>query len=78
VYEVLATSFFLAMAYEGGWPVLSLAVSSSHWQSAVSVLLIDELAMGRRWNRNLEPKFLSWPWFEEPQTSRLAVQHANH
>ena len=31
---------FLATAYEGGWPVLSLTISSSHWQSAVSVLII--------------------------------------
>ena len=37
---------FLAMAYEGGWLVLSLTVSSSHWQCAVSVLIIAELARG--------------------------------
>ena len=37
---------FLASAYEGGWPVLSLTVSSSHWQCTVSVLIIDELARG--------------------------------
>ena len=37
---------FLASAYEGGWPVLSLAVSSSHQQCTVSVLIIAELARG--------------------------------
>ena len=37
---------FLATAYESGWPVLSLTVSSSHWQSAVSVLIIADLARG--------------------------------
>ena len=37
---------FLASAYEGGWPVLSLAVSSSHRQCTVSVLIIAELARG--------------------------------
>ena len=31
---------FLATAYEGGWPVLSPTVLSSHRQSAVSVLII--------------------------------------
>ena len=30
---------FLALAYESGWPFLSLTVSSSHWQCAVSVLI---------------------------------------
>ena len=37
---------FLALAYEGAWPVLSLTVSSSHWQCTVSVLIIAELARG--------------------------------
>jgi len=50
---------FLATAYEGGWPVLSLTFSSSHLQCMFSVLIIAELARGRRWNRNLEPNF--WP-----------------
>jgi len=35
---------FLALAYEGRWPVLSLAISSSHWQCTVSVLILAELA----------------------------------
>src|SRR6218665_2484726 len=48
---------FLATAYEGGWPVLSLTVSFSHWQCAVSVQIIGELARGCRWNRNLKPNF---------------------
>ena len=48
---------FLALAYEGRWPVLSLTISSSHWQCAVSVLIIAELTRGRRWSRNLEPNF---------------------
>ena len=48
---------FLATAYEGGWPVLSLTVLSSYWQSAVSVLIIAELARGCRWSINLGPNF---------------------
>jgi len=36
---------FLAMAYEGRWSVLSLTVSSFHWQSAISALIIAELDM---------------------------------
>ena len=34
------------MPYEGEWPVLSLTISSSHWQRVVSVLIIAELAKG--------------------------------
>ena len=54
---MLAASFFLASAYKDQWSVLSLTVSSSHWQCTVSsILIIEELASGRRWwNRNLEP-----------------------
>ena len=37
---------FLPSAYEGIWPVLSLATSSSQWQCTVSVLIIAELARG--------------------------------
>src|SRR5688572_26057368 len=40
---------FLASVYEGGWPVLSLTVSSSHRQCSVSVLIIAELARWCRW-----------------------------
>ena len=40
---------FLASAYEGEWPVLSLTVSSSHWQCVVSVLIIVELAVISYW-----------------------------
>ena len=36
-----------------GWSVLSLAVSPSHRQCTVSVLIVDELAS----SRNLEPNF---------------------
>ena len=46
---------FVATAYECGWPVLSLTISSSHWQCAVSVLIIAELARGRRWSINFCP-----------------------
>ena len=35
---------FLAFAYQGWWPVLSIAVSTSYLQRAVSVLIIAELA----------------------------------
>ena len=51
------SSLFLASAYEGGWPVLSLVVLFSHWQCTVIVLIIAELARVRIWNRNLEPNF---------------------
>ena len=37
---------FLATANEGGWPVLSITVSSSHWQCVVRVLIIAGLARG--------------------------------
>jgi len=43
---------FLASAYEGGWPVLSLTVSSAYWQCAISVLIIGELARGCKWSAN--------------------------
>ena len=58
---------FSASANEGGWPVLSLTVSSSHWQCTVSVLIIAESARRCKWSRNLEPNFSSgqdlnlWP-----------------
>ena len=57
VWSVSDFSFSLASAYELRWPVLSLTISSSHWQCIVSVLIIAELARGRRWSRNLEPNF---------------------
>jgi len=31
---------FLATAYEGGWPVLSLIVPSSLWHCVISVLIL--------------------------------------
>ena len=31
--------------------------SSSHWHCTVSVLIIAELARGRKWSRNLDPNF---------------------
>ena len=37
---------FFAMTYDGKWPVLSLAVSSSHGQCTVSGLVVAELARG--------------------------------
>ena len=54
---------FLASAYAGGWPVISVTVSSSHWQCAVSGLIIAELDRGSRRSRNLK-KFLPWPGFD--------------
>ena len=48
---------FLASVCEGRWPVLSLIVSSSHWQCAVSILIIAAFARGCRWSRNLKPNF---------------------
>jgi len=36
----------LSSAYEGGWPVLSLAVSYSHRQYRVSIFIVAELARG--------------------------------
>src|SRR6218665_1705058 len=56
-YEVLATPIFLATVHVGGWPVLSLNISSSHEQCAVSVLITAEFARGRRWSRNLDQNF---------------------
>jgi len=50
-------------------PILSLTVSSSHSQCAVSVLIIADLTR-RCW---VEPNFWDWPGFE-PRTSWLAVQ----
>jgi len=37
---------FLASAHGGGWPVLFVTVSSSHWQCMVSILIIAKLARG--------------------------------
>src|SRR6218665_1320791 len=56
---------FLATAYEFGWPVLSLTVSSLHRQCAISVLTIAEFARRCSWSRNLKPNLcpghdLSW------------------
>ena len=39
---IVSDFIFLATAYEGGWPVLSLNI----WQRMVSVLIIAELARG--------------------------------
>jgi len=47
---------FLATAYEGGWSVISLIVSSSHWQSAVSVLIIAEWLV---YNDTVKTKMIS-------------------
>jgi len=35
---------FLALAYEGEWSFLYLAISSSHWLRVVNALIIAELA----------------------------------
>ena len=67
---------FLASAYELGWSVLSLTISSSHWQRTVSVLIIAELERAPVEQKS-QTKFLPWPGFQ-PQNSRFAVQHANH
>jgi len=62
---------FLSWTYKGWWwPVLYLAVSSSHWQCSVSVLIIAELARGHRQSRNL------WQGFESP-TSQLGVKQSS-
>lgn len=37
---------FLASAYQGGWPVLFLAISTSHQQCTMSILFITELTRG--------------------------------
>jgi len=52
---VLATWIFLASAYGGGWPVLSLAVLSSHRQSVyLSQLFLDtDYCLGGDLNPNL-------------------------
>lgn len=44
-YDILATSFFLATAYKGWWPIelLSLAVWSSHQQCTI---IIEESGRG--------------------------------
>jgi len=60
-------------AYEGGWPVLSLPVSSVHRKCAVGVFVIAELATKCTWSRNLKPNFST-----EPRTSRFAIQYAYH
>jgi len=48
---------FLASAYEIWWPVLSLAISSSHRHCTVGVLIIAELARACRWSRTLDASF---------------------
>ena len=69
---------FLVSIYEERWPVLSLTVSSFHWQCTINVLIVAELARERRWSRNLEPNFRpAWDLNPDSRTSRLAVQHVN-
>src|SRR6218665_2853720 len=53
----LYTMIFLTIVYEGRWPILSLAVSSSNRQCTVSVLIIVELARGCKGGRYFEPYF---------------------
>lgn len=60
VYEV-SDFFFSVLAYEGGWPVLSFAVSSSHPLCGVSILTIGGLA---GWGRNLNQTFMPLRRFE--------------
>src|SRR6218665_2455529 len=43
----------------------------------LSVLIIDKLARGHRWSRNLDPNSCPGPGIE-PRNSRLGIQHANH
>ena len=72
---------FLASAYEGGWPILSLTVSSSRWQRTVSVFIIHvaELA-GVQVEYKALTKVLPWTGFEpltltsrEPCTSLIYI-----
>ena len=57
LWEWIATDFiFLASAYEGGWPVLSIAF---HLPTDI-VHTVAELGRRWRWNRNLKPIFLLW------------------
>ena len=78
--EVLAVSNFLTLlAYEGGWPVLSLAVSSSHQQRNQRT---TEYSLNRSWlegagSPNLEQTLC--PGWDLNPTSRLTtVLPANH
>jgi len=54
---IVSNFIFLASAHEGDWPVLSLTVSSSHWQCTVDVHNISELVRRCRWCRNLDTNF---------------------
>ena len=75
---VWSVSDFISLAteYAGGWPVLSLTISSSHWQCTVSVLITAE------WNRDVDGAEISIQISAlagfEPRTSWLEIQHANH
>ena len=65
----------LKNACKGVWPVLSCVVSSSHRQCTVGVLVMAELAMGPRWNRNCESLDLNpWPskWQSHMQATTLS------
>src|SRR5678816_1871320 len=75
VMNCVSGFIFLASAYEGGWPVLSLAVLSSDRPCLISVFIIAELSRGHRWNRIW--KVLPWRGFEH-LASRLTVKHANY
>jgi len=69
-YVVLANEFiFLTSVYEGGQPVLSLAISSSRRQSAVSVGPTHHNLswLGAQMEQKFVTKFLLWPGFE-PRT----------
>ena len=60
--ELFLSVYFLSSAfkaYEVGWPVFMLAVSSSHGQCAASVLIIAEL-VGVQLEQNSLTKFLSF------------------
>ena len=54
---VWSVSDFNILSHGIWWPVLSLALSSSHWQCAVNVFIIAELSRGRWLYRILELNF---------------------
>ena len=76
LWNVAQTKFYAHTDLKNleGTLVLSLTISSSRWQRMVSVLIIAE---GAQEEQKSQTKFLPFLGFE-PQTSRLAVQHANH
>ena len=51
---------FLTSAYEGGWPVLSVTITSTHWQCRVDMPTQLSLSEGSKY---LKPNFCpGWTW----------------